>query len=203
MIKIVRANRLNKNIKVNLSKLFVDSFYSYFAFINNKEKLYKAFKHIFNLNNFYVVLLDDEVIGMGACCDGESSIKFNKSILCLNLGIKDGKRIYDYLKVIFEERDYAFEMDKECGMIEFIAIEEMYRNKKIGYTLVNHMMCDNEYVRYLAKIGDNNHSARKVFENIGCEVFDEESATSKEKEEIGIDNYLYMICENPKFSKGV
>ena len=203
MIKIVRANRLNKNIKVNLSKLFVDSFYSYFAFINNKEKLYKAFKHIFDLNNFYVVLLDDEVIGMGACCDGESSIKFNKSILCLSLGIKDGKRIYDYLKVIFEDRDYSFDIDKECGMIEFVAVKEMYRNKKIGYTLINHMMCDNGYKRYLAKVGDNNHSARKVLENIGCEVFDEESATGKEKEEIGINNYLYMICENPRLSKEV
>ena len=112
MIKIIKANKLDKNIKEVLSKLFVDSFYGYFAFISNKEKLYKAFKHIFDLNKFYVVLLGEEVIGMGACCDGISSIKFNKSILCMNLGLNNGKRIYDYLKVIFEERDYSFEMDK-------------------------------------------------------------------------------------------
>lgn len=203
MIKIIKANKLDKNIKEVLSKLFVDSFYGYFAFISNKEKLYKAFKHIFDLNKFYVVLLGEEVIGMGACCDGVSSIKFNKSILCMNLGLNKGKRIYDYLKVIFEERDYSFEMDKECGMIEFVAVNEMYRNKKIGYTLINHMMCDNDYKRYLAKVGDNNHSARKVLENIGCEIFDEESATGKEKEELGINNYLYMICENPRFNKEV
>ena len=95
-----------------------------------------------------------------------------------------------------EERDYAFEVDEECGMIEFVAVKEEYRNKKIGFTLINHMMCDNKYKRYLAKVGDNNYSARKVLENINFEEFDVEQSKIKEKEDVGVENYLYMICAN-------
>ena len=52
--------------------------------------------------------------------------------------------------------------------------------------------------RYLAKVGDTNSSARKMLDNIGLEIFDEEAATGKEKEDVGVNKYLYMICENPK-----
>ena len=163
--------------------------------------MYKSFENCFDLNKYYVVLLDEEVIGIGACSDGASSMSFKKNDFCTHLGSEMGERLYEYLKVIFEERDYAFEMDEKCGMIEFVAIKEVYRNKKIGYIMANHIMCDNEYDRYLAKVGDNNLSARKVLDNIGFEIFDEESATGKEKEDVGVNNYLYMICENPSLKR--
>jgi GNAT superfamily N-acetyltransferase len=143
-------------------------------------------------------LLDDDLIGMGACCDGSASIGFKKGSLYLNLGISKGKKAYNYFKNIFEERDYAFEIDNECGMIEFVAVDESYRNKKVGYTLINHMMCDNKYKRYMAKVGNNNYSARKLLDNIEFEEFDIEQSKIKEKEDVGVDNYFYMICENPK-----
>jgi len=202
MIRIVKANIINKNIREDISFLFVDSFYDYFKSFNlEKDKLYKTFEHCFDLNKFYVVLLNEEVIGIGACSDGSSSISFKKNDFCTHLGNKMGERLYEYLKIIFEERDYAFEIDEKCGMIEFVAIKENYRNKKIGYILTNHIICDNEYHRYLAKVGDNNLSARKILDNIGFEVFDEESATGKEKEDIGVNNYFYMICENPSLKR--
>lgn len=201
MIRIVRVNKVN-NVSKEMSILFVDAFFDYLkSLCSNKEKLSKAFKNIFDSNKFYAVLLDNELIGIGACSDGSSSIKFRKSSLYFNLGFSNGKRMYKYLKTIFEDRDYSFEMDEECGMIEFVAIKEDYRNKKIGYTLVNHMMCDNDYKRYLAKVGDTNGSARKMLDNIEFEVFDEENATGKEREEVGVNKYFYMICENPKFGK--
>jgi len=197
MIKIIKSEKCyNKDMSV----LFVDSFYEYLAsFCKNKDKLYKCFKGCFSYDKFYLVISDDEkIIGMGSCGDGKSTIRLNKIKFYLNLGFPLGNRMYKYLKVIFEDRDYSFEMDDKCGMIEFVAIKESYRNKKIGFTLVNHIMYDNEYLRYLTKVGDNNISYRKILDNIGFEVFDEESATIKEKEEIGINNYLYMICENYK-----
>lgn len=202
MIKIIKASKVNGKIWLEMSKLFVDSFYDYFkSFCQNREKLYKCFKNIFNYKNFYVVLLDKELIGIGACCDGKSSIKIKKSNLYFNLGLSKGKRAYNYFKLIFEDRDYSFEMDKECGMIEFVAVKEKYRNKKIGFTLINHMMCDNKYKRYLSKVGDNNYSGRKVLENIGFEEFDIEQSKIKEKEDVGVENYFYMICENKLLDK--
>ena len=101
--------------------------------------------------------------------------------------------MFEYLNNIFVNRDYDFEMDSLCGMIEFMAIKEEYRNKKIGFTLANHIIYDNNYIRYLAKIGDNNHSAKKMFDNIGFEEFHLEEASKKEKGDIGLNNYVYMI----------
>ena len=201
MIRIVKASLLKRNIQKQMSKIFVDCYYNYFKrFCTDKEKLYKIFKNSFNLNMFYCVLLDDMLIGFSSISDGfVSPIKLNRFKMYYYLGLSLGKRMYKYLKTIFIDRDYAFEIDSECAMLEFISIKEDYRNKKIGYTLVNHVMCDNEYKRYLAKVGDNNISARKILNNIGFELFDEESATGLEKEELGISNYLYMICDNPKF----
>ena len=201
MIRILKAQLLGKDKRKQMGKLFVDSYYAYFKhFCTDRKKLYKAFSNSFLFENFYCVLLDNEVVGIGAIGNGLiSSIKISKFKLILCLGVSLGKRMYKYLKTIFVDRDYAFEIDSECGMIEFVSIKEEYRNKNIGYTLVNHIMCDNDYKRYLAKVGDNNSSARKIFDNIGFEIFDEESATGLEKNELDINSYLYMICDNPKF----
>lgn len=200
MIRIQKANLLGKNKRKQMIKLFVDSYYHYFSFYcSDKNKLYKAFHNCFCFEKFYCALLDNEVIGIGACSDGFcSSIKLNKFRMYCSLGVSLGKSMYKYLRMIFIDKDYAFEIDNECGMLEFITVNEVYRDKKIGYTLTNHIMCDNDYKRYLAKIADNNSSARKILDNIGFEIFDEESATGLEKKNLNINNYLYMICDNPR-----
>lgn len=203
MIRILRAKKSNNSIKSKMNVLFVDSFYDYFSsFCKDKKKLYRCFKGSFIINKFYLVLLDNrELIGMGACGDGSSTIKLSKRKFLFNLGFRLGSRIYKYLKIIFEERDYAFEMDKRCGMIEFVCVNEDYRNKKVGYILVNHMIRDNTYLRYLAKVGDNNYCMRNILDNIGFEEFDIEQSKIKEKEDVGVENYLYMICENFKLKQ--
>ena len=196
MIQIVEGNKLNKNVRREMSRLFVCSFFDAFsAFCKDKDKLIKAFYNIFELSCFYGVLLDDEIIGIGAISDGSSPIKFSKCRLCKCFGIKQGKRIYSYLNSLLIERDYDFEMDEMCGMIEFICVKEEYRNRKVGFTLVNHIMHDSGYVRYLSKIADNNYSCMRLFENIGFEEFHVEEASKFEKENIGVNNYLYMIYE--------
>ena len=196
MIQIVKANKVKKNIKEEMSKLFVCSFFDVFrAICDNKEKLVKVFRHIFDMDCFYVVLLNDEVVGMGAVSDGSSSINFNKFKFYRYFGLKKGKNIYNHLNNLLVERDYDFEMDEMCGMIEFLAVKEEYRNKKIGFTFVNHVMQDNKYIRYLARVADNNHSALALFENIGFEEFHKEEASEYEKKNLGVSNCLYMIYQ--------
>ena len=196
MIQIIKASKCSKMVNYEMSKLFVYSFFDLFSsFCNDKVKLSKAFKHIFDMDKFYVVLLDGEVIGIGSVSDGSSTINFSKFKLCRYLGLKTGKNIFNYLTNIIVKRDYDFDMDNECGMVEFIAVKEQYRNKKVGYTLVNHIMCDNKYVRYLAKVPDNNYSGKNLFEKIGFEEFHLEEATNKEKVDTGVDNYIYMIYQ--------
>lgn len=190
MIRIVKATRKQVN---DISTLFVECFYDVFKSFNvGKHKLVKAFEHIFDIDKFYVVLLDNEVVAIGAVSDGSSTIKFNKFKLCFYLGLQEGKRIYKYLKTVLEEKDYAFEMDSLCGLLEYIGVKEEYRNKGIGSTLVNHIIHDNNYIRYIAKVGDTN-KALSLFERIGFEEFDKQKASEKEKIDLGLNDYLYMI----------
>lgn len=190
MIRIVKATRKHVN---DISTLFVECFYDVFkSFDISKNKFIKAFKHIFDIDKFYVVLLDNEVVAIGAVSDGSSTIKFNKFKLCFYLGLQKGKRIYKYLKTVLEEKDYAFEMDSLCGLLEYIGVKEKYRNKGIGSTLVNHIIHDNNYIRYIAKVGDTN-KALSLFEKIGFEEFDKQKASEKEKIDLGVNYYLYMI----------
>ena len=196
MIQIVKANKGDKDTRTNMSKLFVYSFYNMFKrFCKDKEKLSKAFRHIFDMNSFYIVLLDKEIIGIGAISDGKAPVKLNKRKLCFHLGIRCGKKIYDYLNKVIVRREYNFEMDKNCGMLEFVCVKEPYKGKKVGFTLINHIIHDNKYIRYLVKVANNNYRAKRLFENIGFEEFDDEQATIMEKEDMGVDNYLYMIYQ--------
>ena len=196
MIQIVKGKELNKKLRKEMSKLFVCSFFDAFsAFCKDKEKLIKAFYNIFELSCFYSVLLDNEIIGMGAVSDGSSPIKFSKCRLYKCFGVKQGKSIYSHLNSLFVNRDYDFEMDDLCGMIEFICVKEEYRNRKVGFTLVNHIMHDNKYVRYLAKVGNNNYYARTLFEGIGFEEFHVEEASKYEKENLGLENNIYLIYQ--------
>ena len=185
MIQIIKANKIDKNINIQMSKLFVYSFFDIFSsYCSDKEKLIKAFKNIFDTGRFYIALLGEEIIGMVAVSDGSSPIKFNRFRICRYLGIKNGKNMFEYLNDILVKRDYDFVIDEKCGMIEFLAVKEEYRDKKVGFTLVNHVIRDNNYIRYLSKIADNNFKAKGLFENIGFEEFHLEEATNKEKNDI-------------------
>ena len=114
--------------------------------------------------------------------------------LCYYFGLNKGRRIYRYLKIILEEKDYAFEMDDLCGLIEYVGVKENYRNKGIGSTLINHIIYDNNYIRYIVKVGDTNRAV-SLFERLGFEEFDRQSASTKEKKDLNINDYLYMIGE--------
>ena len=56
-------------------------------------------------------------------------------------------------------------------------------------------MHDNEYERYLVKVANNNYRAKRLFDDIGFEEFDEEQATIMEKEDMGVDYYSYLIYQ--------
>ena len=103
MVRIQKASLLGKDKRKQMSKLFVDAYYNYFSFFcSDKNKLYKVFYSAFCLEQFYCVLLDDEVIGIGSCNNGlVSSIKINKFRMYCLLGFSLGKRLYKYIKTIF------------------------------------------------------------------------------------------------------
>ena len=124
---------------------------------------------------------------------------FDKSLCDGIIAVSDDDAI-NYAKKICLEEGLLVGISSGAALSVGVSLakKEEYRNKKIGYTLTNHIMCDHDYRRYLVKIADNNSSAKKILESIGFEIFDEESATGLEKQNLNINNYLYMICDNPR-----
>lgn len=193
MIRIVKARNSDRE---NMIDLFIECFkYIFVSFTSDYDRLKKTIKHIFIIKRFYVAKVNDEIVGMVGVSDGSSCVKFNKFKFIYYYGFSLGLRMYKYLKCLLEEKDYAFEIDEHCGFLEYLCIKENYRNQNIALTLMNHSMLDSKYRRYLVKVANNNYVALKLLDKIGFEVFDEESATSKEKKENGIEKYYYMIIE--------
>ena len=66
-MEIKSAKDLKGNIQEKISKLYVEAFGKDMDVISkNPEKLVKAFTHMFVVDDFYVCIIDNEVVGMAA-----------------------------------------------------------------------------------------------------------------------------------------
>ena len=89
-MEIKPAKDVKGNIQEKISKLYVEAFGSDMnAISKSPEKLIKAFTHMFVVNDFYVCIIDNEVVGMAACTNKETySIKHDKKYLIKELGLE-------------------------------------------------------------------------------------------------------------------
>ena len=87
-MEVLCANTLSYDPRQQLSKIFTDGFYQWLKFFSkDKEKLSRTFSHMFNLDVFYVVLLDDKVVGMAAINNGQQpTLHLSKHEFQKNLG---------------------------------------------------------------------------------------------------------------------
>jgi len=99
-MKILCASEFGNDTKMKISKIFVDGFFQWLNFFSkDKDKLTKAFSHMFNLEVFYVAVIDDEIAGIAACTDGKvSSIHLESKELKKHMGFFMGTITYSVLK---------------------------------------------------------------------------------------------------------
>ena len=118
IMKIICASEFGNDARMRISEIFVDGFYQWLNFFSgDKEKLSKAFQHMFNLEVFYIAVIDDEIAGITACTDGKvSSVQLEGKELKKHLGIFMGTIAYFVLKREFEEKQYPFKVHEyKCG----------------------------------------------------------------------------------------
>lgn len=75
------AAEIGDDIRGKLSELLVEGFNRNLkSYSKNKEKLMKTFEHTFVLDNIYVSIIENEVVGMIACTpdDGTAVMKPNR-----------------------------------------------------------------------------------------------------------------------------
>lgn len=192
IMKIIRASEFGNDAKMKISEIFVDGFYQWLIFFSgDKEKLSKAFQHMFNLEVFYVAVIDDEIAGIAACTDGKvSSVKLEGKELKKHLGFFMGTIAYIILKREFEEKQYPFRIEKGMGMVEFVATSTKYRGQGVATAIMHYIFSVTPYDLYALEVADTNTNAVNLYEKIGfAEFFRVKQKYSKKS---GVNNLVYM-----------
>lgn len=208
MVKIIRASELgnSNDTKMEVSKIFVDGFFQWLRFFTkDKGKLEKAFSHMFNLDVFYVAIIDNEIAGITACTDGKvSSVRLESKKLEKHLGFLMGIIAYFALKREFEEKQYPFEIKRGMGMVEFVATSTRYRGQGVATAIMEHIFDATPYGVYALEVADTNTSAVKLYEKIGYVEF--VRVRQKHSKRNGINHLVYMRYSknnDPQKSSGV
>jgi ribosomal protein S18 acetylase RimI-like enzyme len=191
-IKLVKD--LNGNIREKISELFVEAFGKELKIISkNKNKLIKAFSHIFVLDYFYVGIIDNEIAGMMVCVDKEHyCIHHNKKTLIKNLGLIKGLLASMIFKNYFNKNPkYPVEIDDKTGSIEFVATNKKYRRMGVATEIMEYIFSLRLYEKYILEVADTNEKAFNLYKKLGYR----EAHRIKQRyaKSIGINYLVYMV----------
>lgn len=191
-MEFVKLSEINSDIKSELSKIFVDGFYVWLKYFSkNKDKLAKAFKHMFNDEAFYVAIENDTILSMAACPPKHTrTVKLNKSELIKHLGFIRGRIAYMILHKEFEVKEYPIEIPDNMGKIEFVATKVEARGKEVAFHLLQHIIQDTGYDAYVLEVASNNVKAIKLYDRLGFKEI--KRVPQKHAKQSGFEHLIYM-----------
>jgi ribosomal protein S18 acetylase RimI-like enzyme len=192
-MEIRRAVEFSDNIREKISGIFVEAFGKDLKFFSkDRNRMVKAFSHIFVLDYFYVAVIDKQVAGMVVCIDKERyCINHNEKIFREYLGIYKGVAADIAFKYYFNKYPkYPIEIDSKTGSVEFVATKAEYRKMGVASAIINHIFTFPEYNSYILEVADTNATALRLYEKLGFkEVYRKRLRFGKQ---IGINYLLYM-----------
>lgn len=102
-MEVICAGEVSSNyIRNEISSIFVDGFYEWIKFFSkDKDVLKKAFAHMFNLDAFYIAIIDEAVAGFASISnDRVKNISLNRKQLQKHLGFFMGFFAYKVLRKV-------------------------------------------------------------------------------------------------------
>jgi len=187
----LKANKLEFDPRPQMADIFVEGFAHHFvAFSKDKQRLAKAFAHVFDLQHLYVAIQETEVMAITACTGGASPIKFNKTICRKELGFLRGSAAYIMLTKYIVNHKFPFEFTPGMGRIEVVATAPAAREKGIAHGLLKHIFDATPYAEYVLEVVDDNIGAIKLYEKLGFETFKKVKTVINSK----ANAFLYMKC---------
>jgi hypothetical protein len=157
-MEIKKANTFEENyIKEQISKIFVDGFEKHLQYFSkDTERLTKVFAHMFEVELFYVAVIENEIAGITACTNGiQYCINHNKKELIKHLGIMRGILAYIIFKREFKK--LAIEIGGKIGSIEFVATLSKYYRKGVAGGIITEIIKQTEYDEYILEVADTNY----------------------------------------------
>ena len=121
---------------------------------------------MFDIDCFYVAIIDDEIAGMIACIDKEKvGMNINLKIFVKNLGIIGGLLAY------FGNRSFLNKFkaltDEKTAIPEFLVTDTKYRKRGVASTLMKHLLTLPEYEHYIVEVADTNTTSLEMCKKLG------------------------------------
>jgi ribosomal protein S18 acetylase RimI-like enzyme len=166
-MEIKRAVECGDDIREKISEVYVNAFYNNVLkhFSKDKAKLIKAFAHGFELEYFYVAIIDNEIAGITACMGkGQFCFKIKTKTLIKHLGIFKG------LFAGFEFNQFRMaspKLDKNTALIEYVATSEKHLRKGVASALVKYLLTLPEYEFYVVEVDGTNAKAVSLYYKLG------------------------------------
>lgn len=190
---VVKAGKVDIDVRTQMSKIFAEGFSQWLDYFSkDKNKIAKAFAHMFVLNQFYVAIENDRVTGMAACTDGKTlSIKLNKKELRKHLGILKGSIAGIVLKKEWEAPLENF--PPNSGSIEFVGTAIDFRGQGAASQIIRHILENAPYNNYvIEEVADTNIPAMKLYKKLGFEEYKRKPLSEKSAQKSGINHFLSL-----------
>lgn len=195
MMTVKRAAELNDGIANDISHIFVEGFFQWLHFFSkDKDRLARAFAHMFRLDRFYVALVDGRPAGIAACTNGrEPPIHLDAKQLRRYLGWYRGTIAGIVLKKELENHPYPFEIQPDTGSVEFVATLTEFRGKGVATAILSHIHEAEPYGQFVLEVADTNTGAVKLYEKMGYQEMTRVPAPHPKQS--GINALVYMKWE--------
>ncbi|NLG81904.1 MAG: GNAT family N-acetyltransferase [Bacilli bacterium] len=194
-MEFIKMNEVNHDIRLEMSKIFVDGFYVWLKyFTKNKAKLVKTFEHVFVDEVFYLAVEDGKILSMAACTPKQRrAVKLSKKEFIKHLGFIRGQIAYMILHKEFEVKEYPLEIPNHMGKIEFVATAVEARGKGVAYGLLKHIIETTNYEEYVLEVASNNEKAIKLYTRLGFAEI--KRIPQKNAKRSGFEYLLYMTLK--------
>ena len=197
-MKFICAKELPFDVRPQMSFLFVEGFYSWIKYFSkDKEKLKEAFKHIFDLEYFYVAVEEEgnsenKITAMTATTKGHAPITLQRKEFTKVLGYIKGCITYYILNKHMVRNAYPFTLSPKTGTIEFVATAPDYRGRGIAFDLINFIMNrkGTVFTSYILEVADTNENAVRLYEKLGFKEIKRVKAPNPKRS--GVNYFLYM-----------
>ncbi|AZU62434.1 GNAT family N-acetyltransferase [Neobacillus mesonae] len=190
---IVKADKVDFDVRKQMSEIFSEGFSQWLVFFSkDKNKIAKAFAHMFVLNQFYVAVANNKIAGMTACTDGaDRSVRLNKKELRKHLGLFKGSMAGIFLRKEFEAPFEEF--PPNTGSIEFVGTASEFRGQGVASQIIKHIIENTPYNDYvIEEVADTNTSAMNLYNKLGFEEYKRKPLPEIRAKKIGINNFLSL-----------
>lgn len=190
---IVKADTLDFDVRKQMSEIFSEGFSQWLHFFaKDKNKIAKAFAHMFVLEHFYVTITNKKVAAIATCTDGSVlSIKLNKKELRKHLGWFKGTMAHLFLKKEFEA--LAENPSPRKGFIDFVGTALEFRGKGAASQLIQYIIDNTPFKEYFIEdVADTNIPAMRLYKKLGFKEFKRKAMSRAMAKKNGI-NYLVSL----------